>query len=179
MNCDVLKSQLPDLLLDASFASSDEGMRASEHLAECPACEAELQSLRATLQLMDMWQAPEPSAYFDTRMQVRMREELAAPPAGFWQTITNSFSGLLSHSMKPVIAGVMTVAIVVGGATFAGISFFEQPRSNAPEWGALQESATLRDLQSLDRNAQTIDDLDSLDQQLDQQSTDNGNSNTE
>jgi len=43
----------------------------------------------------------------------------------------------------------------------------------------LQESATLRDLQSLDRNAQTIDDLDSLDQQLDQQSTDNGNSNTE
>jgi hypothetical protein len=170
MKCDALKTQLPDLLLDSSFASSDAGANAQAHLAECPGCAAELQSLRATMELMGLWQAPEPSPYFDTRMHVRMREELAAPPAGLWQRFTMHISSLAAHSMKPLVAGVMTLAIVVGGATYAGVSFFEQPHPSA------QESATLRDLQSLDRNAQTIDDLNTLDQQLDQQPADAGTS---
>jgi anti-sigma factor RsiW len=169
MKCDALKSQLPDLLLDKSFSSTDQGLRANAHLAECPSCAAELAALRATFALMDTWQAPEPSAYFDTRMAVRMREELAAPPAGLWQRLTERFLSFGHLSMKPVMAGVMTVAVVIGGVTYAGVSFFEQPQP------AAQESATLRDLQSLDRNAQTIDDLNSLDQQLDQQSPDSSN----
>jgi anti-sigma factor RsiW len=176
MKCTDLKSQLPDLLLDSSFSSSEAGIRANAHLAECPACAVELDSLRATMQLMDLWKAPAPSAYFDTRMAVRMREEFAAPPAGLWQRLSDRFLsfGHLSHlSMKPVMAGIMTVAIVIGGATYAGVSFFQQPHPVA------QESATLNDLQSLDRNAQTIDDLNSLDQQLDQQAPDSGNNNRE
>lgn len=168
MNCDVLKTQLPDLLLDAAFAGSDAGVRAHKHLAECPACAEQLQSLRATMQLMDLWQAPEPSAYFDTRMQSKMREELAAP-SGFWQRLTARLAGITAHSMKPVVAGVMAVTVIIGGATYAGVSFFEQPHAN------VEESATLRDLQSLDHNEQTIDDLNSLDQQL----NDTGGNGTE
>jgi hypothetical protein len=130
MKCDVMKSQRPDLLLDDAFAASDASAHARQHLAGCAACREEFEGLRATMQLMDMWQAPEPSAYFDTRMQSRLRE-------------------------------------VIGGATYAGITFMEQPQPPA------QESAALRDLQSLDRNAQTLDDLDSLDQQLNDSGSDN------
>lgn len=141
-------------------------MRADAHLAQCHACAEELRSLQATMGLLDLWQAPAVSPYFDTRLQTRMREEVAAAPHGFWQRLTHSLPLLASFSLKPVVAGVMACAIVVGGATYAGVSFFEQPHPPAAE------SATLRDLQSLDRNAQTIDDLNSLDQQLNSQPAD-------
>jgi len=175
MNCEMLKNRMPDLLLDASFSGTPEGERANNHLAECAACTEELRGLQATMGLLDLWQAPAVSPYFDTRLQTRMREEVAAAPAGFWQRLTHGFPLLASFSLKPVIAGVMACAIVVGGATYAGVSFFEQPRASA------EESATLRDLQSLDRNAQTIDDLNSLDQQLNAQpsSDDSGGNSTE
>lgn len=164
MKCDILKSQLADLLLDDAFASTKEGAAAQSHVAECASCSAELRELRATMQLMDSWQAPEPSPYFDTRMQVKLREEFAAPPASLWQR-------LLGHvSLKPIIAGAMAVAVVIGGATYAGVGFFEQPHAPSE-----QESATLRDLQSLDRNAQTIEELNSLDQQLNSDNSGGGN----
>ena len=35
----------------------------------------ELASLQQTMGLLDEWQAPEPSPYFATRLQARMREE--------------------------------------------------------------------------------------------------------
>jgi hypothetical protein len=166
MNCEMLKNRLPDLLLDASFRATAEGARAEAHLAECHVCAEELRGLQATMGLLDLWQAPAVSPYFDTRMQTRMREEVAAAPAGFWQRLTHGFPLLASLSLKPVIAGVMACAIVIGGATYAGVNFFEQPHSQ------VAESATLRDLQSLDRNSQTIDDLNSLDQQLNSQPAD-------
>lgn len=169
MNCEVLKTNLPDLLLDASYSGTDEGRAAQAHLAGCAGCRDELRELRATMQLMDMWQAPEPSAYFDTKMQVRLRQEFAAPPASLWQRV---FGRVTAMSLKPVMAGVMAIAVVIGGVTYAGVAFFEQPQPHA------QESATLRDLQSLDRNQQTFDDLNSLDQQLGEQNTQQSDPNS-
>ena len=32
--------------------------------------------------LLDEWQAPEPSPYFDVRLQARLREEMAKPARG-------------------------------------------------------------------------------------------------
>jgi len=172
MNCETLKNRMPDLLLDASFSGTPEGELANNHLAKCAACTEELRGLQATMGLLDLWQAPEVSLYFDTRMATRMREEVAAAPQGLWQKLIHGFPLLSSLSLKPVVAGVMACAIVVGGATYAGVAFFEQPHASAAE------SATLRDLQSLDRNAQTIDDLNSLDQQLNSQPSDDDGSNS-
>ena len=37
--------------------------------------------------LLDEWQAPEPSPYFDVRLQARLREEKAAKPSGWLQWV--------------------------------------------------------------------------------------------
>ena len=52
------------------------------HVAECERCQAELAELKATMDLLDEWEAPEPSPYFLTRLNARMREEREAAPAG-------------------------------------------------------------------------------------------------
>jgi predicted anti-sigma-YlaC factor YlaD len=177
MNCTTMKSQLPDLLLDTAFAESEAGAAARHHLAECAGCREQFEGLQATMALLDTWQAPEPSPYFDTRMQVLLRQEMAAPPASFWQRTLARLTRAEGSSLlafKPIVAGVMTIAIVVGGATYVGVSFLEQPYPGQP-LPAVQQSAALSDLQSLDRNAQTIDDLNSLDQQLNDTSGDTDN----
>ena len=174
MNCNTLKSQMPDLLFDSTFAESEAGAAVRHHLAGCPDCREQFEGVQATMALLDTWQAPEPSPYFDTRMQVRLRQEMSAPPASFWQRILARIShaeGASLLAFRPIVAGVMTIAIVVGGATYAGISFLEQPYPGQP-LPSVQQSAALSDLQSLDRNSQTIDDLNSLDQQLNDTSAD-------
>ena len=81
MNCNATKAQLADLLLDPAAASS----AAHEHVAACADCGKELRDLQATMQAMDAWEAPEPTAYFNTRLAARLREEQANPPASFWE----------------------------------------------------------------------------------------------
>ncbi len=46
-------------------------------------CQGELEELKATMQLLDAWEAPEPSPYFLTRLGAGMREEREAAPAGW------------------------------------------------------------------------------------------------
>src|SRR5260370_26646149 len=79
MNCKTCQSFLPDLLLDPAALSN---AAAREHLAACAACNDEFKNLQATMELLDAWQAPEPSPYFDQTLAVRLREQQAAAPAG-------------------------------------------------------------------------------------------------
>jgi anti-sigma factor RsiW len=168
MHCQQIKTYLPDLLFeDAAFIATPLGARVQQHLATCPACQAELDGLRSTMNLLDQWSAPEPTPYFDTRMAVRLREQIAAPPDSLWQRILARWQWSSNHSLhamalRPMVAGALSLAIVIGGATYAGVTFFEQPQP------APQTSATVRDLESMDRNAQTLQQLDTLDQDLNQ-----------
>ena len=50
-----------------------------EHLSACASCAHELESMRRTMALLDEWQAPEPSPYFDSRLRARLREAAAEP----------------------------------------------------------------------------------------------------
>ena len=54
--------------------------------------------------LLDEWQAPEPSPYFSTRLQARMREEIAVARARDW----------LAWLRRPSLAAVAAVLIAVG-----------------------------------------------------------------
>jgi hypothetical protein len=38
------------------------------HLAGCVTCTAKMEEFRQTMALLDEWQAPEPSPYFDVRL---------------------------------------------------------------------------------------------------------------
>src|SRR5882757_4856769 len=84
MNCKHCQDSLPDLLLNAA---SPANAAAREHLAACAACNDGFHALKATFDLLDTWKAPEPSPYFDQRLAVRLREEVAAPPAGWFERL--------------------------------------------------------------------------------------------
>jgi anti-sigma factor RsiW len=154
MNCVEMKNKMPDLLLDPDQQNS----ATADHLAACADCRDELAGLRATMALMDEWTAPNLSPYFETRMAARLRDAQNAPPAGWWQRIRERMSFGEGLHAKPVLAGVLALAIVVVGGAYEGIQFFEQPQPST------EASATISDLQSMDKNSQTLEEIDSLDQ---------------
>ena len=71
-----MDSKLADLLLDPAAVPA----KVRDHVAVCEGCRGELEELKATMALMDGWEAPEPSPYFLTRLGARMREEREAAP---------------------------------------------------------------------------------------------------
>jgi Predicted transmembrane transcriptional regulator (anti-sigma factor) len=81
MNCNQIRELLPELAIDHGKSPRAE---VGEHIASCEKCALHLRELQKTMAVMDEWQAPEPSAYFDTRMQALLREEMARPQASWF-----------------------------------------------------------------------------------------------
>ncbi len=80
--CTGMDEKLADLLLDPAAAPEN----VTTHVAECEDCQRQLEELRATMALLDTWEAPEPNPYFMTRFEARLREERKAAPAGWLRT---------------------------------------------------------------------------------------------
>jgi hypothetical protein len=152
MICHNFKSALPELLLDPD-ASSNAAVR--EHLKSCPACNEEFQSLQATLALLDSWEAPEPSPYFDQKLAVRLREEQALPPAGWFERLRTRLLFNTDRQFRPVVAGAVALIFLIAGGTFADLSGFPHPAK-------AQVSATVNDLQTLDKNDQALQTMSML-----------------
>jgi hypothetical protein len=147
MKCDEIRERMPDMAAGYSQPTGDEG----KHLESCGDCAQELKAMRETMALLDEWQAPEPSPYFDTRLQARLREEMAKPRAAW-----------LHWFRRPVLAAALTVALGVGVGVFftrnAGISkHIQQASVTAPVGTAVS------DLQTLDNNHELYADFDLLD----------------
>ena len=77
MTCPEIKNNLAEVVYE-SRPLPDE---IRKHLAECAGCTAELAEMEATWKLLDEWQAPEPSAFFDAKLYARLRTEQATAPA--------------------------------------------------------------------------------------------------
>jgi hypothetical protein len=149
--CKGMDEELAGLLLEPETASAE----VRKHVAECDGCRRELEGLKATMGLMDAWQAPEPSPFFFTRWNARMREERQAAPRGWLARLKASFTyGPRTH-MKPLAAMAMTVMLLVGGGAYLGVSHWMQPVNS-------EDSAVVNDLQMLDNNAQVLDTLEAL-----------------
>ena len=71
MKCEEIRERMPDVAAGFTEPTSAE----SNHLASCSACAEQLKAMRATMSLLDEWQAPEPTPYFDVRLQARLRED--------------------------------------------------------------------------------------------------------
>lgn len=147
------KSLLPDLLLDRERVPA--AVRA--HVEQCADCSRELAALEATLLALDGWEGVEPSPFFDARMAARMKEARAGRPAGFLERMREQLLFGSNMHLRPIAAGVLAVLLLIGGGTFAG---FRGLHPASP----VAASATVRDLQSLDENAQVFQALNSLDQ---------------
>jgi hypothetical protein len=158
MNCKDIRELLPDLA-----AGMDAGTpEIKTHLASCSACAAKLQGFRQTMALLDEWQAPEPSSYFDTRLRARLREETALPVAS---------AGWFAWLRHPALAMSLAAFLLAGGLLIGYRSY--QPKvtptiaiSTAPPEltvPALPGSA-VGDLQALEKNNDLYADFDVLDE---------------
>jgi predicted anti-sigma-YlaC factor YlaD len=120
------------------------------HVRDCSGCAETLQHLKQTMSMMDEWTAPEPSPFFDTRLQARLREERA----------TKSVSWL-EWLRRPVAVMVATVLVVAGGLLVQrGGTFYPSTQTPAP---VVAKGTPVGDLQFLDKNSEVLDDFDALD----------------
>ena len=162
MNCRDCQSVLPDLLLDTTARAND---AARAHIRSCAACHEEFASLEATFALLDTWTAPEPSIYFDQKLSVRLREEQAMAPAGWLERMRSRLLFNTGRQFRPALAGALALVLVIGGGTIANFANFSPP-------GKTEVSATVEDLQILDKNDQALQTMDQLLQE--DNSTDDG-----
>ena len=151
MNCTTCQKALPDLLFDPA-APANAAARA--HIATCPACAQELASFEATFSLLDTWEAPEVSHYFDQKLAVRLREEQAAPAAGWFERLKDRLLFNTGRQFRPALAGAMAIVLLAGGGSI-GITTLLRPTQASV-------SATVNDLQILDNNEQALQQEDQL-----------------
>jgi hypothetical protein len=163
-NCAGMDAELAEMLLDPNRASALAGTKAQAHVAECEDCQdkiGKLEELKATMQLMDAWKAPAPSPYFMTRLSARMREERQAAPAGWFAGAIARLRATVAYGpglhARPLAAVALTVMLLVGGGTYLGVTDWMQP---AQQPG--QNAAVVHDLQTLDSNAQVLDQMEAL-----------------
>ncbi len=163
MTCDEMSKRMPDLLLGPELeigsvsVAARETNRVAEHMAGCSACTQQLAELRATMALMEEWKAPEPNPYFMTRLAVRLEEEREAVPASWWEKMRARFMYGSRMTMRPVAAMAMTVMLLVGGGAYLGLTTWDTPGQNQAT-----QTAVVHDLQTLDNNAQLLDQLETM-----------------
>ena len=152
MDCKAFQKELPELVLNPAAASN---MAVRAHLITCAPCEQEYTSLVEAMSMMDVWEAPEPSPYFDQKLAVLLREEQAAPRLGFFARLRDRVLFNTGRQFRPAMAGAMALALILGGG---GYTSFQTLNHHA----APQVSATVEDLQILDNNQQAIQQMNQL-----------------
>ncbi len=128
-----------------------------EHLRSCSACADELAALQQTMTLLEEWQTPEPSPYFNTRLRARMRDEVAAP-ARNW----------LAWLRRPVVAAAAAVLIALGAGLLEIGHFRSDSNTLANNDNMVRVKGSVSavgDLQYLDKNADLFAEFDALDGQ--------------
>jgi predicted anti-sigma-YlaC factor YlaD len=145
MKCNEIRELMPDLAAGLSAATPE----VNQHLQGCGECEAKLNAFRQTMALLDEWQAPEPSPYFDTRLHARLREEQAKQPASWWAWLR-----------RPALAGALALVAVVG---ITVVERSHERGTDGPITIAATPGTAVGDLQALDKNDDMYANFDELD----------------
>ena len=158
MKCHEVREIVPSLAAEPLELSPE----IQEHLQVCAPCAAQLQAFRQTMALLDEWEAPEPSAYFDTRLQVRLREEKAAEGS-------RQAWGWFGWLRSPALAATAALLLVTGGV--GGFSIYRQSvassdvssASSTAGTASAQRGTAVGDLQTLDSDNDLYANFDLLD----------------
>ncbi len=152
MKCEEIREIIPDLVSGLTGTTQE----IDGHLAGCGACKGKMEEIRQTMALLDEWRVPEPSPYFDVRLQARLREEMAKPQAGW-----------LAWFRRPVLAAALSVLMAVGVGLFlskgSGIYKSVDEVAVNDTLSAAPEGTAVSDLQSLEKNHEVYSDFDLLD----------------
>lgn len=157
MDCKETHELLPDLAAGMEAPTPE----VEKHIASCDACSAQLHDFQKTMALLDEWQAPEPSPYFDTRLQARLREEMARPPVRWYSQWTHSRMLRPAWAMSAA-AVLFTVVLAIGNRSY--ISQTETIATKPPSLTLpVQPGTAVGDLQALETNNELYADFDVLD----------------
>jgi hypothetical protein len=101
--------------------------------------------------LLDEWQAPEPSPYFDVKLQARLREEQQKPAAGWF-----------GWFRKPAAVGLAaTVLLALGVGSFLGRQDDTKSADHAAP--AVVRGTAVGDLQYLEKHSDLLQEFEALD----------------
>jgi superfamily II RNA helicase len=142
MNCNEVRENLIEMLGENL---ADPSLTA--HVRECSGCAHELESLRKTMNLLDEWEAPEPSPYFLTRLRAHVKEEREKAPAR---------SSIFHWMRRPAMAVSLATVLVAGGAVYTVLRSVEPPLQ--------QEGTAVADVEALDRNHDVLVNTDLIDE---------------
>ena len=151
MKCHEIQERMPDLAAGMGAVTPE----VTQHLQSCAGCSAKLEEFRQTMALLDEWRVPEPSPYFDVRLQARMREEAGQASAGW-----------LRWLHRPAMAVALTVLLAAGVSLFQGDLAHRNSESGtvSTPWNQMVEPGTaVGDLSQLDKNHDLYSDFDLLD----------------
>jgi hypothetical protein len=149
MKCEEIREVMPDVVSGLMEVTPE----MSGHLAECGACAGKMEEFRQTMAVLDEWKVPEPSPYFDVRLQARLREEMAKPQAGW-----------LMWFRRPVLAASLTVLMGIGvGLFFTKGSRVYNSGNNIVADVQAEPGTAVSDLQALEKNHDLYSDFDLLD----------------
>jgi hypothetical protein len=146
MNCNEIRELMPDLAAGLDRATPE----TEKHLRACADCSGKLEAIRRTMALLDEWQVPKPSPYFDVRLQARLREEIAKQPAGWLHWIR-----------RPALAVSLGLIMVLGATLFQSDSRISKLGSTPPV--QVEPGTAVGDLQALDKNNDMYANFDILD----------------
>jgi hypothetical protein len=156
MKCNEIFELMPDLAAGVDTVTPE----VNKHLESCAGCAGKLNEFRQTMALLDEWQAPEPSPYFDVRLRARLREEAARQPAGWWQWVR-----------KPALAISLAVLMVMSITLFRTDARWHSTSEGATAMAA-EPGTAVGDLQALDKNGEMYSDFEILDDLQAQQDVD-------
>jgi|SRR5690348_1836638 predicted anti-sigma-YlaC factor YlaD len=145
MTCHDICEMMPDLAAGFGEVTPD----VSEHLKGCGECTTMLNEFRQTMAVLDEWEAPEPSPFFETRLQARLREEMRQQP-GFMQWFRKP-----ALALSFAVLMVASVTLVYTGHNSA------KPTTEATK--IIEPGSAVSDLQALDKNDDLYSDFDVLD----------------
>ena len=165
-------AEIQETMLDLAMGSEEPSAALREHMQTCAACTAQLQEFRQTMALLDEWKAPEPSQYFDTRLQARLREEKALEGArgsrGWFAWLPTPLLAMSAALLLAVGVGVITVARQGDMGQPTTINQASNSGNGTTSNGTtLQRGTAVADLQTLDSdedlyaNFDVLDDIDS------------------
>ena len=146
MTCKEVREYMLDAAQGSPVAELD------DHLKSCVSCARELESMRQTIALLDEWEAPEPSPYFDSRLRTRIREAAVEPRS--W----------LEWMRKPAIAFALAVLMLASITIFRNAPDHQMAANPKPNLASLvQRGTAVSDLQELEHNGDMYANFDMLD----------------
>ena len=155
-NCDNTRELMPDLAAGLTAVTPE----IKAHLDSCGECAGKLEAFRQTMSLLDEWQAPEPTPYFDVRLNARLREERAKQPAGWLHWLRKP---ALAAAFALLMIASVTLVRMNSGHGDNNTTRTPNPLVAVTPPIAAEPGTAVGDLQALEKNQNLYSDFEVLD----------------